>query len=131
MITCHVKFSNVRWLANFFNGVYSYMYVPTDLFDVIIRPIIKNKLSDLRDSRNYRPIAIATCASKLVERLILERLETFLGTSSNQFGFKKYHSTDMCFYALKKTVNYYRSLGTHLFACFIDIRSVYGLVSHR
>ena len=122
--------SMLRWLANFFNGVLSHMYVPTGLSDVLIRPIIKNKLNDPRDSSNYRPIAIATSASKLVEKLIMERLVTYLGTSSNQFGFKKYHSVDMCIYALKETINYYRSLGTPLFACFIDIKSAYDRVSH-
>ena len=47
----------------------------------------------------------------------------FLGTFSKRFGFIKYHSTDVCIYALKGTISYYRSLGTPWFACFIYIKS--------
>ena len=35
---------------------------------------------DLSDNNNYRPIALATIASKLFESLILSRVSTFLST---------------------------------------------------
>ena len=66
------------------------MYFPTGLSDVLIRSTIKNKLRDPRDSNIYRPVAIATWASKLIAKLIKERFVTFLRTFSNQLGFKKY-----------------------------------------
>ena len=59
----------------------------------IIAPIIKNKAGDLSDNNNYRPIALATIASKLFESLILSGVSTFLSICVNQFGFKKRHST--------------------------------------
>ena len=46
----------------------------------IIAPIIKNKSGDLSDNNNYRPIALATVASKLFESLILSRAIPFLIT---------------------------------------------------
>ena len=82
-------------------------------------------------SGNYRPIAVATSATKLIEKVIYSRIERHLRTSSNQFGFKKAHSTDQCIYALKETINYYYSLNTPVFACFLDIKSAYDRVSHN
>ena len=49
----------------------------------IIAPIIKNKAGDLSDNNNYRPIALATIASKLFDSLILSRVSTFLSTCVN------------------------------------------------
>ena len=67
----------------------------------IIAPIIKNKAGDLSDNNNYRPIALATIASKLFEFLILSRVSTFVSTRVNQFGFKKYQSTEMQIFLFK------------------------------
>ena len=94
-----------------------------------IRPIIKNELFDPRDSSNYSPTTIAPCASKLAEKLKMERLVTFLETCDKQFGFKKHHSTDMCIYSLKDTIIYYRSLKAPSLACFIEIKSAYDRIS--
>ena len=67
----------------------------------IIAPIIKNKAGDLSDNNNYRPIALATIASKLFESLIISRVSTFVSICVNQFGFKKHHSTEMLTFLLK------------------------------
>ena len=55
----------------------------------IIAPIIKNKSGDLSDNNNYRPIALAIVASKLLESLILSRATPFLTTCADQFGFER------------------------------------------
>ena len=53
----------------------------------IITPIIKNKTGDLSDNNNYRPLVLATIASKLFESLILSRVSIFLTACVNQFGY--------------------------------------------
>ena len=63
-----------------------------------IVPIVKNKAGDLPDSNNYRPIAIATITSKLLESVLLLKCSDYLTTYDNQFGFKASHGTDMCRY---------------------------------
>ena len=52
-------------------------FLPDAMMITIIAPIIKNKVGDLSDNNNYRPIALATTASKLFESLILSRVSTF------------------------------------------------------
>ena len=119
-----------QFLSCFVNSVLSHGFVPRALTDIIVKPVIKSNLKDPTDSGNYRPIAIASSASKLIEKILYSRLDQYLTTSANQFGFKKGHSTDQCIYALKETINYYYSLNTPIFACFIDIKSAYDRISH-
>ena len=62
--------------------------------------------------------------------IILNRIQCQLHSSDNQFGFKKYHSTELCIYALKEVINYYRSLNTPVFITFVDIKSAFDRVSY-
>ena len=77
-------------------------FTPTlkSLLETTIVPVIKNKCGSLTDCNNYRPIAIATITSKLLESNILLKCEEYFFTSDNQFGFKAGHSTEFCIYSL-------------------------------
>ena len=75
-------------------------FVPSTLIKTTIVPIVKNKSGNLSDSNNYRPIAIATITSKLLESVLLLKCSDYLTTCDNQFGFKASHGTDMCIYTL-------------------------------
>ena len=98
--------------------------------NVLIVPLLKGKYKDPTDSKNYRPIAIATSASKIFENIVYERIRNYLGTSENQFSFKQRHSTDLCIYALKEIVSYYRRLNTPVYLCFVDIKSAFDRISY-
>ena len=74
------------------------------MMDTVIVPLVKNTNDNLSDKNNYRPIALASIASKTFEKLLLARCEEFLWTSDHQFGFKSGHSTDMCIYLLKECI---------------------------
>ena len=86
-------------LSMCFMLLFTHSNFPSPMIETIIVPIVKNKSGILSDSNNYR---LATIMSKLFESVILLKCEMFLDTCPNQFGFKKGHSTDMCFYILKK-----------------------------
>ena len=45
--------------------------LPSALIKATIVPMMKNKASDLSDSNNYRPVAIAAITSKLLESVLL------------------------------------------------------------
>ena len=78
-----------EFMSRFVNGVMCHSYVPRLLTDILLKPVVKSSLKDPTDSGNYRLIAVATSASKLIEKVIYSRIERYLRTSSNQFGFKK------------------------------------------
>ena len=61
-----------------------------------IIPLITNITGDTNVKNNYRPIALVTAMSKIFELCLSEKLNDYLTTSDNQFGFKAKHSTDMC-----------------------------------
>ena len=58
-------------LSLIFSMCLSHGYLPSALIKTTIVPIVKNKAGDLSDSTNYRPIAIATITSKLLESVLL------------------------------------------------------------
>ena len=76
------------YLSTFFNMCLYHNFVPLGCLDIIIVPIVKNANGNLLDSSNYRPIALTSVISKLLEHFILSRIETFHHITHNQFGFK-------------------------------------------
>ena len=105
-------------------------YLPDTLMSVILVPIIKDKSGKINSKDNYRPIAIASTMSKLLEKLLLERLNNYLVTSSHQFGFKSKHSTDACIYVLKETINNYVEKESSVYLCFLDASKAFDRVNH-
>ena len=79
---------------------------------------------------NYRPIAIANIVSKVLERIILMRIQHVVTICDNQFGFKKAQSTDLAIYTLKEVVQYYTARGSPVFACFLDVAKAFDRVNH-
>ena len=67
--------------------------------------------------------------SKVLEYVIYTRLEVYLQTHSNQFGFKK-HGTDMSIYTLKETVLKYWSLNSNVYSCFLDASKAFDRINH-
>ena len=97
---------------------------------VTLVPIIKDKAGKISDKNNYRPIAIASVMSKLLERIILGRLMNLLDTHCNQFGFKPKMGTDMCICSLKEIIDSYRQLNGSIFMCFLDASKAFDRVKH-
>ena len=96
----------------------------------IIVPLVKNKCGNWADKNNYRPIALSSIASKVFEHVILGRLEEYLWTNDNQFGFKPSHSTDLCVYALTEFIEYFKSRSTSIYVAFLDTSKAFDKISH-
>ena len=113
-----------------FTGCLKSNYLPKILMDVVVKPIIKTKTKCATDIGNYRPISIATAASKLLEIVIENRLGECLQTTSNQFGFKPRHGTEMAIFTLKQTINFFVSRGSPMYLCFLDAKKAFDRVNH-
>ena len=88
----HFKYADPN-ISGIFHMIFHAMlihgYVSSKMMEtVIIVPIVKDKKGLVTDKYNYRPIAITSVLSKILELVLLERLQTQLGTACNQFGFK-------------------------------------------
>ena len=79
-------------------SVYMAGFLPDSMLAVALVPIIKDKTGRIDRIDNYRPIALASVVSKVVERILLDRISHFLETCPNQFGFKRNFGTDTCIY---------------------------------
>ena len=93
----HFKYAHSRvtgLLSMLFIAMFLHNYLPCKLMEIIIVLIIKNSV--LLQTDNYRPIAITSVVSKILELLLLDRLQFQLETSSNQFEFKSKHGIDGC-----------------------------------
>ena len=90
-------------LAMCVSSLFIHGFLPDSMLSVVLVPVIKNKSRRIKDSDNHRPIALASIVSKVVEKVILNRISEFLLTTCNRFGFKNKLGTDMCiYYALSK-----------------------------
>ena len=110
--------------------IFVHGYMPCDMMCTTIIPLLKDKVGDITDTNNYRPIALATVVSKIIERIILQLYEHCLITSANQFSFKKRHSTDMAVFSLKETSNIYRRHSSPVFICFLDASKAFDKINH-
>ena len=88
--------------------------------DTLLIPIVKDKKGNLCSKDNYRPIAITSVLSKIFEAIILDRYYDNLHTEHNQFGFKDGHSTDLCIFSLKHVIDYYSSMNSPIYICYLD-----------
>ena len=129
----HLKYSSAKLytlLSMCLTSFFVHGYLPQSLLTVILVPVIKDKAGNINSINNYRPIALASIMSKIIEHIILDRIEHLLITNPNQFGFKSNHSTDQCIYALKEVASLYMSLKSCIFSCFLDASKAFDRVNH-
>ena len=129
----HFKFAGTLCAVHLslcFSLMVRHSFLPPSLTDVVLSPIVKDKTGKLTEKNNYRPIAMASVGSKILERIILNRCSVQLSTGDHQFGFKEHHSTDMAIYALKEVTNYYLQNSSPVFICYLDASKAFDRVNH-
>ena len=104
--------------------------MPDSIMKTIIVPLVKNKTGNMSDTNNYRPIALVTAASKILELVLLNNIESFIDTGHTQCGFKRKHATDLCIYSLKNVIQYYRQHNSPVFTCFLDASRAFDRVNY-
>ena len=83
---------------------------------------------------NYRPISLLSNLNKILEKIVHNRVYTFLEDSQSiyslQFGFRKKHSTNHTL--INITENIRRALDDKKFACgvFVDLQKAFDTVNH-
>ena len=99
-----------------------------------VAPIFKEKGSDL-DYSNYRPISLLSNINKIIEKIMHERLYSFLEQHKCiyelQFGFRAKHSTSHALIDLIEDVR--NSIDNNNFSVgvFIDLQKAFDTVDHK
>lgn len=129
----HLKNASIRiapLLAICFTVFMIHGVLPDLMLAVLLVTVIKDKAGKIGSLDNYRPIALASILSKVLEKILLDRLNEFINTTDNQFGFKAKHGTDLCIYALKEIVNKYGDKNSSVLMCFIDASKAFDRINH-
>ena len=109
----------VFFSVNCFNMCIVHGYIPNSCLNTTTVPICKNKNGNMSDTSNYRPVAVGTVVSKLLEHFVLINIFlSFPWYHRNQFGFKAGHSTDQCTFLLKQAASYFVTHGSSVHAVF-------------
>ena len=130
---------------NFKNGTDNLNFVLSRIFNSIlihgcsndkinkskIISIIKNKRKSASNSDNYRGISLSTIMSKMLEILILNKVEKLVVCNDFQFGFRKDHSTSLCVSAFQQTVKYYLNGNSSVFCVFLDASKAFDRINHN
>lgn len=103
----HLPRRSIIVLARIFSACLRLCYFPKNWKHALITAIPKPG-KDITNPVNYRPISLLPTMSKLLERIILVRLEQHLQTAQiipdQQFGFKQGHSTNHQLVRLVKAI---------------------------
>ena len=95
-------------------------------------PLFKN--GDPENITNYRPISVLPCFSKVLERIMYNRLFKYLCEEkllySKQFGFQKGHSTDHVIVNLVDQIYESFENDNYTPGVFIDLSKAFGNVDH-
>ncbi len=129
----HLKYAGdclAELLTMLFNTMITHGYLPDDLMKTIIIPIVKDRNEVLTSKDNYRPIAVTTVCSKLLERALLDKMHDKLYTLDNQYGFKAKSGTDMCVFTLKQITDYYLGRSSPVYICYLDASKAFDRINH-
>jgi len=97
-----------------------------------IIPIFKT--GEKTNISNYRPISILPCFSKLLERIMYNRLYEYFVKNNllyqNQFGFRRGHSTEHALLCLSEKILNSFNLNQYGLGIFIDLSKAFDTVNH-
>lgn len=121
----------LRQLVHLMNLCIHQSVFPSSLKKAIIKPIFK--AGDKQKFTNYRPISMLPFLSKILERLLYNRLVEFLSTnnilSDHQFGFRKGMSTFMPLLLVHEKVNEAFEAGKVVCGLYLDLRKAFDTVN--
>ena len=118
-------------LSSFSSMCRQHSFIPEEVSDSYITPIVKNRNSDHSDASNYRPIAVSSIISKIFETVLKRRLESFITSTDNQFGYKSGLGTEHCIFTLKATIQHTLSNSAFVYCSFLDASKAFDKVNHR
>ena len=106
---------------------------PTELKVANVVPIFKS--GDGQIFTNYRPVSVLPVFSKILERIMYNRLLLFLNKHKiiydYQFGFREKYSTYLALITLTEKISDALNEGKHVIGIFLDFYKAFDTVNHE
>ena len=106
--------------------------MPDILKTSVVRPIFKNGKKN--DINNYRPISILPIMEKIIEEVVVRRLNSFLNRynviNEKQFGFQKGKSINKLLGGFTNHINKGLSKNMSSLVLFVDFSKAFDTISH-
>ena len=105
------------------------------LKDSFILPLLKETGLDPDDLKNYRPITNLSFLSKLIERVVLDRLNTHMSANNlhipNQSGYKKGHSCETLLLKITNDILVGIDKNNATVVLLLDLSAAFDTVDHN
>mgnify|MGYP000185625789 CR=1 FL=1 len=121
----------ITYLTKIFNLCFRFQYFPKYWKRAIIVPLAKTRTSSILP-QNYRPISLLNFLGKILEKIIMNRLQQYLTDPQRihheQFGFKAQHNTILPLYRLHFHITEAFKEKKHTVTTFLDISQAYDTI---
>lgn len=123
----------IRPLCHITNVVFSTGVFPECLKTTVVVPLFKQ--GDRKNINNYRPIALTSTISKIIEKCFKMRLSQFLEKNNilnkNQFAFREDTSTENALCKVTETILKNLDQGKRAIGLFLDLKKAFDTVAHH
>jgi len=118
-------------LCHIVNLCFEEGYFPDKLKVSTVTPAYKS--GSRNSAGNYRPISVLSPLSKIIERCVSDRILSFISAydtlGSNQYGFRKKHSTEHALLNFVDFVTKEKEKGNFVLGIYVDIKKAFDSVN--
>ena len=122
------------FLTSLFNKSFIEGYLPKYFKSSYITPVLKKPNLDCDDASSYRPISNLSVISKLLERLVLSRITSYLDSNNlsppHQSAYRQYHSTETAVLKVFSDALVAADSGKITLLVLLDLSAAFDTVDH-
>ena len=133
----HLKFGGPilrDWIVQICNAIIELEHIPDCLKTGIIVPIYKGGGKDPLDTNSYRGITLTPILGKVLESLLLARLQLHLSEKSiphlNQTAYRKGVSCAEAIFSTLEVLSQYSRSSEKMYVCFYDLQKAFDSVQY-